>query len=253
MTNSNKNIYDHLWKEGWEAGSDWMPVKITQYRLSLKLIRRFPLKGDVMDVGGGNTSFWEIAKDMRKSLNSLTICDISRYALERAQQKNIKIVLMDITSLQPGFIEKYDSVCCFEVLEHIRDDEKALKNCFDMLKARGYIYISVPASKSFWSKSDEMSHHIRRYETDEMVLMLKKSGFDIKYFFNWGSFLFRMYQRLKGDIGPSFGKVKKKNKFIRLISLLLYHFFKFEDWLTSKKGIFLYIVAQKPITKKYDN
>lgn len=245
MRNSRQNIYDNIWEEGWDEGANWMPVKMTQYRLSLKLIKLFPLKGEVLDVGGGNASFWEFAKGVRKSLPSLTLCDISTYALERAQKKSFKTLVMDITSPYPAFNKKFDAICCFEVMEHIQEDEKAMKNCFNMLKLGGYFYLSVPRFKRFWLEVDEVSCHVRRYETEEMILKLQKAGFDIRLVFTWGSFLFRLYQKLKGNLKPSFGK-KKKNKIIRLISYFIYHFFKFEDWLRSRKGIFLYIVAQKP-------
>lgn len=245
MRNSNQSLYDHIWEEGWDEGADWLPIKLTQYRLSLKLIKLFPLKGEVLDVGGGNASFWEFAKDLRKNLTSLTLCDISPYATERAQKKGIKTVVMDITSSYPVFNEKFDAICCFEVMEHIQEDAKAIKNCFNMLKSGGYFYLSVPRSKHFWTKSDKTSCHVRRYETEEMILKLEKAGFDIKRVLTWGSFLFRLYQRLKGNLDPSFGK-RKKNKIMQLLSYFIYHFFKVEDWLQSKKGILLYVVAQKP-------
>lgn len=245
MRNSSQNTYDHIWEEGWDEGADWLPAKMTQYRLSLKLIKQFPFKGEVLDVGGGNGSFWEFAKGLRENLSSLTICDISTYALKRAQRKNMKTVVIDITSPYPVFNEKFDAICCFEVMEHIQEDEKAIKNCFNMLKSAGYFFLSVPRFKRFWSEVDEVSCHVRRYETEEMILKLQKAGFEIRLVFTWGSFLFRLYQKLKGNLEPSFGK-KRGNKVIRLISYFIYHFFKFEDWLRSRKGIFLYIVAQKP-------
>lgn len=245
MNKAIQSIYDEIWARGWSEGTDWMPIKRTQYRLSKYLFKKFPLVGDVLDVGGGNASFWKFSGGFIKNISSLTICDVSPYVLKKAQEKNIKTMLMDMTAPQLGFNEKYDAICCFEVLEHIEEDAKAIQNCYAMLKPNSKLYISVPRKKEFWSASDEKSFHVRRYETEELIQKLEDAGFAIVHYFTWGSRLFQMYQKLKSNVDPSFGKVKKDKVLVRAFSLLIYHIFKYEDWMKSKDGIFLYVVAQK--------
>jgi len=247
MDDTTQGIYNRIWENGWDAGAEWLPAKKTQYRLSLELMKRYPLSGHVLDVGGGNASFWRFAQGVRKNIISLTICDISTYALKKAQEQGISTVVMDIASFSPAYAKQFDSICCFEVMEHIREDEEAIKNCFRMLKPGGYFYLSVPRSLRFWSKADEISHHIRRYETGELIQKLKNSSFHINWVFTWGFSIFRLYQKLKGNMSLSFGRKNKNNRGLQLLSYFLYHLFKLEDLFHSNGGMYLYIVAQKPL------
>lgn len=54
--------------------------------------------------------------------------------------------LVDITEL-PYNDDSFDSVICSHVLEHIRDDKKAIKELFRVLKPGGFAILQVPVSK----------------------------------------------------------------------------------------------------------
>lgn len=81
---------------------------------------------------------------------------------------------------------KYDYLFAFEVLEHIKDDYKTLKEWSSLLKNNGKIIISVPAHPSKWSLSDTSVGHFRRYEKKGLEELLNKVNIKIEKFWCYG-------------------------------------------------------------------
>ncbi|MDB5170462.1 MAG: methyltransferase type 11 [Candidatus Saccharibacteria bacterium] len=61
--------------------------------------------------------------------------------------------------------ESYDLVVAFDVLEHIKEDEQALKEWHRVLTSDGAVIITVPAYQWLWGEHDVSLHHQRRYTT----------------------------------------------------------------------------------------
>lgn len=78
----------------------------------------------------------------------------------------------------------YDLVTCFEVLEHVEDDEGLLDELVRL--SEKYVIISVPAKQKLFSTSDELAGHYRRYEKTALQELLKGRGLTIKSFTNYG-------------------------------------------------------------------
>ncbi len=72
---------------------------------------------------------------------------------------------------------QFDLVCAFEVLEHIEDDAAALKEWAGLLRAGGWLMLSVPAHQRRYGPADELVGHFRRYDPDAMATLLASSGF----------------------------------------------------------------------------
>ena len=77
------------------------------------------------------------------------------------------------------FIQEFDAICAFDVLEHIDDDTIALKHLHDALKPGGLLFITVPADMRLWSDKDVSARHKRRYSVHELQTKLKLSGFNV--------------------------------------------------------------------------
>lgn len=78
------------------------------------------------------------------------------------QKKNIRAVNGSLTQLE--FDDNtFDVICCFDVLEHIQDEAKALNEIYRCLKPGGLLILTVPAYMFLWSSHDEEMHHFRRY------------------------------------------------------------------------------------------
>lgn len=57
----------------------------------------------------------------------------------------------------------FDLVAALDVLEHVDDDNEALRSLVDRLKCGGLLVLTVPAFPFLWSTHDERHHHKRRY------------------------------------------------------------------------------------------
>jgi 2-polyprenyl-3-methyl-5-hydroxy-6-metoxy-1,4-benzoquinol methylase len=77
------------------------------------------------------------------------------------------------------FIEEFDAVCAFDVIEHIEDDESVLKTVHDSLKPGGFLFITVPADKCLWSAMDIYAGHKRRYSRQELRKKIEGNGFKV--------------------------------------------------------------------------
>jgi 2-polyprenyl-3-methyl-5-hydroxy-6-metoxy-1,4-benzoquinol methylase len=105
-----------------------------------------------------------------------------------SKQKNTTITTIDITK-QPTLSQQnyYGSILAVNVLEHIKDDTKALKNIRQLLKPEGVLGLLVPANQFAYTNVDEKLGHFRRYERKELVTKLTTSGLVIEkiYPFNF--------------------------------------------------------------------
>lgn len=96
--------------------------------------------------------------------------------------KNVKIIHGSLTDFSVR--ERYDFIYCIDVLEHIKEDKKAITNLCVALKPSGTLYIHVPAKnqKKFFKRfKNYMQHdHVRNgYESKEIVNYLRQNGLQI--------------------------------------------------------------------------
>lgn len=71
----------------------------------------------------------------------------------------------------------FSHVVCSEVLEHLKNDRKALEEIYSVTKSFGKIILTFPHRKVFFTNDDRYVNHYRRYETDEMLIGLEVAGF----------------------------------------------------------------------------
>ena len=111
--------------------------------------------------------------------------ETSPSALEIARHINTKNVIFH-NHPQPKWKGRFGYLLAFEVLEHIEHDREALVTWCSWLKPGGMMIISVPAHMRKWTASDVWAGHFRRYERQELVDLISKSGFTIKHFEGYG-------------------------------------------------------------------
>jgi SAM-dependent methyltransferase len=76
----------------------------------------------------------------------------------------------------------FDTVVSTEVLEHVPDPLRALREMHRALKPEGHLVLSVP----MWWPRHEVPHDYFRYPYDGLLYLLKESGFEIVRLFNRG-------------------------------------------------------------------
>ena len=76
----------------------------------------------------------------------------------------------------------FDYVVCFDVLEHIEDDAKALANIHEIMKACQvrHLFLRVPALNCIYGSNDKTIGHCRRYSAQSLRALLEKCSFHVK-------------------------------------------------------------------------
>jgi SAM-dependent methyltransferase len=105
--------------------------------------------------------------------------DVSARALEVLQQEGAEAV-HHATGTLPFTDGFFGGVFAFEVLEHVDHDEALVLEIARVLRPGGIFVSSVPLRMSRWSKLDELSAHVRRYEPEELLGMLERTGFRVE-------------------------------------------------------------------------
>jgi len=62
--------------------------------------------------------------------------------------------------------ESVATVVCSEVLEHIRDDERALQEMSRIIRPGGELILTVPIHQYYYAYDDRFVKHERRYHTE---------------------------------------------------------------------------------------
>jgi glycosyltransferase involved in cell wall biosynthesis len=158
------------------------------------------------------------------------------------QYKKFIIENFDISGSDTEQYRQYhiDSVICFNVLEHIEKDERALKNIFNLLEPKGRLLLFVPSHRWLYGSLDQHLGHHRRYGKKELKEKLEKIGFQVilmKYFNRVGILGWYLNGKILGRKRlPSF-QLRIYNLFVPL--------FKMEDLLPLPFGTSLLIIAER--------
>jgi SAM-dependent methyltransferase len=136
----------------------------------------------LLDIGcgtGANLSLLtqEVGKEGR-----VVALDYSPLALQFARDHlgdlPVSLLRGDATNL-PFEDESFDLVTMLDVLEHVEQDEAAVREIHRVLKPGGAFILSVPAYQNLWSAHDEALHHFRRYEYHDLQRVLRAGGLDV--------------------------------------------------------------------------
>lgn len=73
----------------------------------------------------------------------------------------------------------FDTVICLDVLEHLADDEKALRHFHALLVPGGHLLLKVPAHPWLYGTMDVASGHFRRYARRALDLLADRTGFEV--------------------------------------------------------------------------
>jgi SAM-dependent methyltransferase len=101
----------------------------------------------------------------------------SRAEVRLAAAGRGRVVCGDLSALDSQ--ESFDLVCAFEVLEHVEDDEAALREWRERVRPGGYLLLSVPAYLKQWGAGDAKAGHFRRYEPQGLLEILRSADFQV--------------------------------------------------------------------------
>jgi SAM-dependent methyltransferase len=138
------------------------------------------LGGRVLDVGAGIGTF----TDRIASLCDLVVAvepdpELAAALRQRFEgRSHVRIVEQAAGGLaDAAFPRPFDSVVCFNVLEHIPDDAGALRAFHAELAPGGKLLLLVPAHPALFGAADRMLEHERRYTKTGLRRLLGEQGF----------------------------------------------------------------------------
>jgi SAM-dependent methyltransferase len=94
-----------------------------------------------------------------------------------ARLHDIDLLRVDVRRLP--FVEEFDVVGAFDVLEHVDDDHEAMQQIAGATKRGGGVLITVPQHPRLWSEIDAYSHHRRRYTRATLTALLQTAGLSL--------------------------------------------------------------------------
>lgn len=87
--------------------------------------------------------------------------------------------LMQMDARNIPFVDEFDAIGIFDVLEHIEEDERVLGQIFQALRPGGGLLITVPQHMFLWSAVDEAACHVRRYAAADLRAKVEEAGFQV--------------------------------------------------------------------------
>ena len=76
--------------------------------------------------------------------------------------------------------EEFDTVICLNVIEHLKDDEGALRNMRIRMKKSGRAIILVPNGPGLYGSLDRVLGHYRRYTREQLLATCLRAGFNVE-------------------------------------------------------------------------
>jgi glycosyltransferase involved in cell wall biosynthesis len=141
-----------------------------------------PYLGDrVLEIGAGignlttnlvpRTSYWA--------------SDINPRYLERLEtltqsRPYLRVQYTDASAGETYPDEKFDTVICLNVVEHLQDDVQALRNMRTRLTKDGRAIVLVPNGPGLYGSLDEVLGHFRRYTREQLMEACERAGFKVE-------------------------------------------------------------------------
>jgi glycosyltransferase involved in cell wall biosynthesis len=84
--------------------------------------------------------------------------------------------------------EKFDTVICLNVVEHLENDFGALRNILDALEENGRAIVLVPCGPGLYGTLDKVLGHFRRYTKLEFTELAARAGFQLEELLTFNRF-----------------------------------------------------------------
>lgn len=205
------------------------------------------IHGSVLELGSG---IGNISTLLAGDAEHLTVTDVEEVYVERLRatfsgRPNVRAALYDLDGPAPADIadRAYDVVISLNVLEHVADDGRAVRDLVDLLKPGGWLLTYVPAIPFAFGSMDAALGHHRRYERRSLDALMRAGGLEVEEL---------GYMNAVGLLGWTFnGRVLRKRELdarqVRLFDRLV-PYFRIEDRFPLPIGLGLVCHARRPAT-----
>lgn len=147
--------------------------------LLTQIVDPLPNGYQVLEVGCG-TGFMLQMMEQVCARGVVVGSDLYAESLEFARNRvRSRLVAADVYDLP--FTREFDVIGMFDVLEHLKDDQGAMRGVVSKLRPGGCLVLTVPAHQSLWSYADVAAGHYRRYTLHALSRVLGEAGLQIEY------------------------------------------------------------------------
>ena len=156
-----------------EAGNFWFRAR---NRLIIWALQRyFPKAGNFLEIGCGTGYVLSGIADARPAMR-LSGSEIFSAGLCFAANRLPKLELFQMDARRVPFVNEFEVIGAFDVLEHIQEDEVVLSQLNQALIPGGGAILSVPQHKFLWSRQDDYARHVRRYVSKDLKQKVQRAG-----------------------------------------------------------------------------
>ena len=161
---------------GLEAGNFWFEVRndIVEWA-----VRRYaPNTRRMLEIGCG-TGF--VLSRLARVLPDASLLGTEIFAagLPHAARRVPEVAFAQMDARRMPFVDEFDAIGAFDVIEHIAEDESVLAQAHRALRPGGALILTVPQHRWLWSAADDFAVHHRRYTAAELHQKLKSAGFEL--------------------------------------------------------------------------
>jgi SAM-dependent methyltransferase len=164
-----------------------------------------PVLGErVLDIGGGHGAHLDHVVGGERFVMSVDLspeCVVEMQ--ERFEGHNFAALCGDITDrafLEQLIAQRFDTILCINVLEHIERDSYALAAMARILEqCGGSLFLLVPAHPVLYGTPDILAGHFRRYRRRDLQELLTAAGFrsvSARYFNAFGAIPYFLNSRI---------------------------------------------------------
>lgn len=236
----------------------------------------------VLEVGCGNGYYLSLLNRLGMELTLVGI-DNDKMALSDAKkfiwERGVKLIFSAAEKL-PFRDDSFDKVIMSEVIEHVQDEKKSLKEIYRVLKKGGILTLTTPNINYpfFWDPINWILQHVfnthirsgfwagiwnqhdRMYKREQIENLVKEAGFSINgsetltswclpfnhYFVNFVAKLFYS-NKLPQSLSKGINKFKNNQQslFVNVAFRLINLFDRLNDYFPQKSGVSIFVKSRK--------
>jgi 2-polyprenyl-3-methyl-5-hydroxy-6-metoxy-1,4-benzoquinol methylase len=152
------------------------PLMIARHFCAYKFAKKYALNKRVLDIGCGEgygSSF--LAQFAEEVVGVDYDKDIIEYARQKYRKDNLQFCVIDAAGLS-SLQKRFDVICSFQVIEHIRDAEFFLKSVKNLLIDNGIFLCSTPNKLDASPHSETPSNrfHVKEYLLNDFRELLER-------------------------------------------------------------------------------
>jgi 2-polyprenyl-3-methyl-5-hydroxy-6-metoxy-1,4-benzoquinol methylase len=151
------------------------PLMVARHLCAYKLAKDFVSGKKVLDIGSGEGYGSGYLADFAKEVTGLDYSESAiAYAQDRYRKNNLKFLNLNIEELYK-VQDKFDVICSFQVIEHIKDTGAFLSNVKNLLNKEGKFICSTPnrLDASPHTLKPHNPFHVKEYLIGEFESLLK--------------------------------------------------------------------------------